>query len=84
MYKYKNKKGEPIEIEYRIEPPIIHDCKDEDIPAHYLYGESYSSLCTTSLLFVNKNYLDNIKNYEEGKIFKNDEINIEKKKKKNH
>ena len=56
FYNYNFKEGEPKEIEVRIEA----------IPDEIFTN----TILTTSLLFVNKKYLDEVKNYSEGNIFK--------------
>ena len=66
FYGYKYKKNEPIKVEYRIE-----DKEDRPKDSDCCYIEDFNSICTTSLLFANKNYLEKIQNYDEGKIFEN-------------
>ena len=56
FYNYNFKEGEPKEIEVRIE------AQPDKIVTY--------TILTTSLLFVNKKYLDEVKNYSEGNIFK--------------
>ena len=64
IYNYKNLIGEPRNVEYRIEST---DSIEED----FVFGGSDQyHISTTSILFVKKNYLDNLKNYEETAVFK--------------
>jgi hypothetical protein len=69
FYGYKYKQNEPEKIEYRIGG--FYELGDI---MYWHYNESESVICTTSLLFVNKNYLEKIQNYDEGKIFENNTI----------
>lgn len=63
-YIYKN--NEPTEVEIRIE---VDPASSESLP-----NEVTNCICTTSLLFANKSYLEKLQNYNEGDIFINDII----------
>ena len=63
IYEYQYKKGEPKNVEYRI--------KADQVDRNYHISER-DDVLVTSLLFVKKKLLDNIKEYSEGVIFKND------------
>ena len=63
IYEYQFKKGEPKNVEYRI--------KADQVDRNYHISER-DDVLVTSLLFIKKKFLDNIKEYSEGVIFKND------------
>ena len=63
IYGYQFKTNEPKNVEYRIENcygPYIENIHERD------------DLIVTSLIFINKKFLDNIKDYSEAVIFQND------------
>lgn len=64
IYNYNYKRGEPRNVEYRIE--LIENYKD------YMVNqlEDQSHICTTSILFVQKNFLDNLNDFQDTDIFK--------------
>ena len=59
IYGYQFKKDEPEKVEYRISCDVMDIRKRDDI-------------IVTSLIFINKKFLENIKNFSESLIFKND------------
>ena len=71
FYNYVYKKDEPTKVEIRIEADQVEP------EAQFL--EFVNNLCTTSLLFLNKSYLEKAKNYHDGDIFVNNEKIIFKK-----
>ena len=63
LYNYDYKIGEPNELEYRIE---VSKGNDDS----FCFGDSdQSDICTTSLLFVQKDFLDSLNNYSDASIF---------------
>lgn len=64
IYNYDYKSGEPHEIEYRIEST------DNSENFFFFGGSDQDHIFTTSLLFVQKDFLDNLNNYPEASIFK--------------
>ena len=64
IYNYDYKSGEPHEIEYRIEST------DNSENFFFFGGSDQDHIFTTSLLFVQKDFLDNLNNYQEASIFK--------------
>lgn len=60
IYNYNKRNGEPENIEYRIE-------SEKKIGSLHFILDHYN-IYTYSLLFIKKNYLDNIKNYNEFSI----------------
>ena len=65
IYGYQFKKDEPKYVEYRIKDSPIHG----PLYDHNIY-EGFGVI-VTSLIFINKKFLDNIKNYSELAIFQN-------------
>ena len=63
IYKYNHKMGEPKKLEYRWEGDYLDGC------CCCWYDEG--GIKTTSLLFVKKKFLENLKDYFESKIFEN-------------
>lgn len=64
IYNYNYKSGEPSNVEYRIKSTDnIDDC--------FVYGgpDQYH-ISTTSILFVKKDFLDNLNNYQDTAVFK--------------
>jgi len=64
IYNYNYKSGEPRNVEYRIESTDnIDDC--------FVYGgPDQNHISTTSILFVKKDFLDNLNNYQDTAVFK--------------
>ena len=58
------KTGEPREIEYRI------NSTDDDEDTFFYGSNDQEHIFTTSLLFVKKDFLDNLNNYHDSSIFK--------------
>ena len=61
IYGYQYKQDEPSKVEYRIQCEMANrfeTCSNTD------------NVIVTSLIFVNKNFLENLKNYQESFIFK--------------
>ena len=64
IYNYDYKSGEPHDIEYRIES--TDNCEDN----FFFGGADQDHIFTTSLLFVQKDFLDDLDNYQEASVFK--------------
>ena len=60
LINYQYKKGEPENVEYRIE--------SEKIEGTFHYSIDYKKIQTCALLFIKKTYLDNIENYNDFSI----------------